>query len=136
MSFSAPSHGAGYFPFGESNQSHSRWTRWSRRHRVGSTALAPCLARAGANRDSQAAVHGAFARPHVLVRALAGARQCRAKARLALSRALGIVAAASRQRGKAHFDTAIHGLRFRTANISALNGWGSLRRHGLSPAPR
>jgi len=27
MSFFAPSHGAGYFPFGESNQSHSRWTR-------------------------------------------------------------------------------------------------------------
>src|SRR5690348_2407212 len=86
MSFSAPSHGAGYFPFGESNQSHSRWTRWSRRRRVGSTALAPCLARAGAN-------------SHIPV-----LKQSR------LSRALGFVAAASRQRWNAHSDTAIHGL--------------------------
>src|SRR5690348_5683251 len=88
MSFSAPSHGAGYFPFGESNQSHSRRTRWSHRRRVGSAALAPCLARAGAN-------------SHILV-----LKQSR------LARALGVVAAASRQRGKAHFDTAIRGLRY------------------------
>src|SRR5690348_16671780 len=80
MSFSAPPRGADYFPFGESNQSHSRWTRWSRRHRVGSTALAPCLARAGAN-------------SHILV-----LKQSR------LSRALGIVAAASRQRGSSLID--------------------------------
>src|SRR5690348_845425 len=76
MSFSAPSHGAGYFPFGESSQNHSRWTRWSRRRRVGSTALAPRLARAGAN-------------SHIPV-----LEQSR------LARALGIVAAASRQRAK------------------------------------
>jgi len=63
---------AGYFPFGESSQSHSRWTRWSRRHRVGSTALAPCLARAGANSR---------------ILALEQSR---------LARALGIVASASR----------------------------------------
>jgi len=84
--FSAPSHGAGYFPFKESNQSHSRWTRWSRRRRAGSTTLAPRLARAGAN-------------SHLPV-----LKQSR------LARALGIVAAASRQRGKAHFGTAIPGL--------------------------
>ena len=50
----------------------------------------PCAsrrARAGANESSQATVHGLLSRPHVLVRALAGARQCRAKSRLALSRA-------------------------------------------------
>jgi hypothetical protein len=52
----------------------------------------PCAsrrARAGANKDSQAAIHGSLSRPHIHVRALAGARQCRAKSRLALSRAPG-----------------------------------------------
>jgi len=48
--------------FGKSSQNHSRWTQWSRRHRVCETALAPCLARAGANSHILVLGHRAFCR--------------------------------------------------------------------------
>jgi hypothetical protein len=87
MSFSAPSHGAGYF-----------------------CSDVGARLRATVSNKPQAAVHGSLPRPHVRVRALAGARQCRAKARLALSRAPACDARRHATAPETHFDTAIHGL--------------------------
>jgi hypothetical protein len=62
-----------------------------------------------ARRCPRAAILGSLSRPHILVRALAGARLCRAKSRLALARALGCVAAASHTAPESSLKTAIPG---------------------------